>query len=423
MSGWKRVPLGEACIKITDGTHHSPETFPNQADDRFLYLTSRNIRDSGLDLSVVAYVSERDHKDIYSRCDVQLNDVLLTKDGAGTGNCCLNTLQEPFSLLSSVCVLRSRAGVLDARYLLYFLQSTEGRQQITGQMTGAAIKRIILRTIKQATIPLPPLEEQRRIVTVLDEAFAAIATATANAEQNLANARELFEAAARTAIEANLTAGSFHTFAVEALAEARKGSMRTGPFGSQLLHSEFVNDGVAVLGIDNAVENKFRWGKRRFITEEKFQSLSRFLVHPGDVIITIMGTCGRCAIIPDDVPRAINSKHLFCISLDQSRCLPKYLHAYFLHAPDARAYLEERAQGSIMAGLNMGIIREMPVRLPSLVVQENLVRAIEVAKHSAGTLTGIYQRKLVALAALKQSLLHRAFTGELTATMPETLAA
>src|SRR6185503_14321887 len=113
---------------------------------------------------------------------------------AGTGNCCINMLEEPFSLLSSVAVLRPEATILDAKYLLYFLQSTDGRQQIIGQMTGAAIKRAILRTIKQATIPLPPLKEQRRIVAVLDEAFAATAVAIANAEKNLTNTRELFDA-------------------------------------------------------------------------------------------------------------------------------------------------------------------------------------------------------------------------------------
>ena len=60
-------------------------------------------------------------------------------------------------------------------------------------MTGAAIKRIILQDVTRATIPVPPLPEQRRIVGILDEAFAGIATAKANAEKNLQNARALFE--------------------------------------------------------------------------------------------------------------------------------------------------------------------------------------------------------------------------------------
>nr|WP_205600904.1 restriction endonuclease subunit S [Halomonas socia] len=163
------------------------------------------------------------------------------------------------------------------------------------------------------------------------------------------------------------------------------------------------------------MQNVFAWDKKRYITEDKYQELKRYTVQPGDVLITIMGTCGRCAVVPTDIPLSINTKHLCCISLDQSKCIPEFLHSYFLYHPIARNFLESRAKGSIMSGLNMGIIKELPVRLPDTQVQKNIVELINEITEETRRLEAIYQKKLTALAELKQSLLQKAFSGELTA--------
>jgi type I restriction enzyme, S subunit len=295
-------------------------------------------------------------------------------------------------------------------FLYYYLVSIVELLDSLG--TGATFRELSGGKLKEVGVPVPPLPEQQRIVVLLDKAMAGIATAKANAEKNLQNARALL-VLAFGALASHSEQSRWSKTTVAEIAAQKKGAMRTGPFGSQLLHSEFVDNGIAVLGIDNAVANEFRWGERRFIRPKKYEQLKRYRVHPGDVLITIMGTCGRCAIVPNDIPVAINTKHLCCITLDRSKCLPGYLHAYFLYHPVAQEFLSKRAKGAIMAGLNMGIIEELPVLLPSLERQRELISSLDSLRHEIKRLESIYERKLDALEALKKSLLHQALAGQL----------
>ena len=121
-----------------------------------------------MDLSKMAYIERAFHDEVYARCKPSLGDVLLTKDGANTGNVTLNTIDEPFSLLSSVCLIKTNQAVLKPAFLCFYLQSSAGLSAILGQMTGAAIKRIVLKDIKKAVIPFPPLKEQETIVATLN---------------------------------------------------------------------------------------------------------------------------------------------------------------------------------------------------------------------------------------------------------------
>ena len=338
--------------------------------------------------------------------------VLIGEDGAkwGAGANSAFAIEGKTWVNNHAHVIRPhRDKVLDD-WLIYSLNGAD----LMPFISGMTVPKLNQGRLREIPIPLPPLEEQQRIVAVLDEAFEGLARARTHAEANLQNARELFERSAEITFEESAANDNPQTFLVEELALPEKGSIRTGPFGSQLKHSEFVDEGISVLGIDNAVQNEFRWGKARFISEEKYEGLRRYTVKPRDVIITIMGTCGRCAIIPDDIPVAVNTKHLCCISLDQSKCLPEFLHRYFLHSPQGREYLSAQASGSVMDGLNMGIIKAMPVDVPPLEKQQSIAdKLAEIDEHTR-QLAEYYKSKVQDLGHLRQSLLQKAFAGELT---------
>lgn len=156
---WEEKVLGEVTEYLSDGTHFSPKS----QNGEYKYITSKNIRNSGLDLSDVSYISAEEHQEIYKRCSVKFGDLLLTKDGASTGNCCINFLDEEFSLLSSVAVLRPKQKKHNANFLCQVLQSPIGQNEIKGSMAGQAITRITLEKLRAYKFNFPLYEEQTHL--------------------------------------------------------------------------------------------------------------------------------------------------------------------------------------------------------------------------------------------------------------------
>lgn len=177
---WSDFPLEAVCTKIQDGTHFSPKTYDN---GEFLYLTSKNIKNGYIDLSNVQYVSETDHNEIYKRCSIIRGDVLLSKDGT-IGQVCVNELDEPFSLLSSVAFLRPNKEF--SNYFLYqILVSPIGQREIGNAIAGQALKRITLTKINSLKYHFPSLPEQQKIASFLSAVDEKI--------QQLTRKKELLE--------------------------------------------------------------------------------------------------------------------------------------------------------------------------------------------------------------------------------------
>jgi type I restriction enzyme S subunit len=165
--GWSWESLERICSKITDGTHHSPSNGP---EGDYMYLTSKNVRQWKLDLNNITYIDEKTHKEIYARCDVKRDDILYVKDGANTGIAALNTIDEPFSLLSSVGVFRPETGIVPA-YLMFYLNSPLTRERMLSQIAGIAITRLTLTKLNKTIVAIPPLQEQQVISNIVEKSI------------------------------------------------------------------------------------------------------------------------------------------------------------------------------------------------------------------------------------------------------------
>lgn len=157
--GWYNDCLNNVCTKINDGTHCSPESF-DKGD--YMYITAKNIKQNGLDLSNVTYVSEKVHKPIYQRCNPEFGDILYIKDGATTGIATINTMKNEFTLLSSVALLKYDRSLINGYYLIHLLNSKEMYSKIRKNMGGAAITRLTIAKIKKIKVIVPPIDLQNQ---------------------------------------------------------------------------------------------------------------------------------------------------------------------------------------------------------------------------------------------------------------------
>lgn len=291
---------------------------------------------------------------------------------------------------------------LDLRYLYYALKGARlDQHEITTSIPGLS-RNNIYRTV----ISVPPLAEQRRIAALLDVADALVA----KRRQALATLDTLLQSLFLDMFgESHVRQGAWQLRKVDDLLASGEGRIRTGPFGSQLRHSEFEADGVPVLGIDNVVTNEFRWTEPRCLPLAKYDRFRRYKVLPGDVLVTIMGTVGRACVAPDDLPECMSTKHLCVLTLNRNEVAPRFLWASFLFDPAVRSQMKAAGKGAIMEGWNSTAIRNLALRVPPLSLQERFARVCELVIREIVT----QRRGLLLQDSLFTALQFLAFAGPL----------
>ena len=160
-NAYKRITLNDACTKVTDGTHDTPERY----EEGVLLLTGKNIRATGITFDDVEYVSEEDHRIIYDRCNPEYGDVLYTNIGVNYGTACFNNLDYEFSM-KNVALLKPKRELLDGHYLWICLNYM--RDYILSQnQVGGAQTFMGLATIKKISIPVPSINLQKQFAEFL----------------------------------------------------------------------------------------------------------------------------------------------------------------------------------------------------------------------------------------------------------------
>jgi len=326
--------------------------------------------------------------------------------------------QVPEELDGQVCstgyfVFRTKPEV-DSRYLYYYLFSAEFMEAMEMLQSGASYPAVNDSQVKSQTIPLPPLAEQRRIVAMLDEAFEGIAVALAAATKNLANARELFE----TTLNVTFTQKG-EGWDVRKLGDADLLQIIDGDRGTNYpKKSDFSDEGNCLfLNTKNVRPDGFNFDVTMFISKEKDQVLRKGKLERRDVLLTTRGTIGNIALYDSSVPFdniRINSGMLI-FRPNEKEILADYLFELF-RSSFFKSQVSTFVSGAAQPQLPIKTLVNFDLPVPtSLGVQKEIVEMLRAIWKQTQRLEALYQQKIDALTELKQSLLQKAFVGELTA--------
>ncbi len=256
--------------------------------------------------------------------------------------------------------------------------------------------------LKSLPVPVPPLPEQRRIVGILDEAFTGIATAKAHAEQNLQNARAVFE----SELDAVFTQRD-NSHVEKRLADVCE-RITVGHVGS--MAKRYKESGIPFLRSQNVRPFEISLKNVVYIDDEFNRTLGKSQLRPGDVAVVRTGYPGTAAVIPDTL-RASNCSDLVIVRPGPNAD-PHYL-AVFFNSTIGKEMVAGRLVGAAQKHFNVTAAKQVLISFPSVGEQRRIVASLQEFKAETQRLASIYQRKLAALDELKKSLLHRAFSGEL----------
>ena len=370
MERWPVSTLGEACLLIGGGT-------PSKRNSAYYGGPIRwaTVRDMNTDVieETDCRITERAVR--ASSTNVIPAGCVVIATRVGLGKVCL--LANDTAINQDLRGVVPKPGVsLNSRYLFYWFMTMAPR--IIEEGTGATVQGVKVGFVKSLRIPLPPLPKQERIVAILDEAFAAIATATANAEKNLANARELGPAIFLEILSSSGDGWSTTTIGEQVLLQRgfdiTKKQQVPGPVpvvssgGIKSYHAKAMVAGPGVV-----IGRKGSIGQVHFVAEDYW---------PHDTTLWIKDFMGNN---------------------------PRFVYHFFKTMD-----LAKLDSGAANPALNRNMIHPLTASWPSAELQEEIVRRTDTAESLAQSLESKYTDKHRSLSQLKQSILHKAFTGELT---------
>lgn len=406
---WVQHNLSDVIVDIADGPFGSNlklEHYTDKKEARIVQLS--NLSDYGWQEDNTRYTTF-EHAEEIKRCIVNEGELIMGKM-MPAGMTIMRPTTDKMYVLSSDCVrIKLDRSVVADGFFLYTTKSPEFLSQIRIGSQGSTRIRTSISKIKNMNFNVPSLEEQEKIASL----FSEIDTLIQSAEKELEGYRELkqcmfqkmFPKKGETVPEIRFPefTGDWEQRKVTELLKNSSSAMKIGPFGSALKKEYFVEEGVKVYAQENVFTGDFSIGDY-YITEDKYKELKSCELYPGDLVISMMGTIGACAIFPKNAEKGIMNSHLLRLQFN-NEVIPEYIMYLLRDSVLIRKQIDRLSVGSIMSGLSSSVVKKLVFPIPKLAEQKRIARYFE----NLDNLIASQQQELEGYKELKKGLLQQMF--------------
>lgn len=452
---WTKSRLGEICSKPQYGW-----TSKSSKDGKIKYIRTTDISSGKINWESVPFCEkEPDSVDKYR---IEQNDILVSR--AGSVGISYRIEEVPAEAVFASYLIRFKPIIIEPKFIEYFLKTDIYWNSISEFTAGIAVPNVNATKLAELKIPIPPLNEQHRIVEKLDKLLAKVESAKARLERIPRLLKQFRQAVLSAAVSGELTKdwrknnpdvedayvllensiqsikillkGKYkeislpeypineiipskwkYTF-IQPLLNYERNGIKTGPFGSALKKSEHQQKGIPVVGIENIGEGKFNFGNKIFVTAEKAVQLNSFNVLPEEIIISRSGTVGEVCVVPFDFGPALISTNLIRMALNRTVINPYFFTYLFQGSTLILNQIRELCKGSTRDFLNQTILKSLIFVLPPLKEQNEIIKRVEALFKTADQIEARYKKAKAHVDKLQQSILAKAFRGELVAQDP-----
>jgi len=395
---WDLERFGDVCDFVRGPFGGSLKKSIFKPDGHAVYEQQHAIYDQFED---IRYFIDEEKFSEMSRFELKPNDLIMSCSGT-MGKIAIVPHGIKQGIINQALLKLTPKDALLPEFLKLWMDSPNFQQQIEAMSQGAAIKNMAsVKILKEIKVPVPKVSEQQRIVAILDQAFADIEKARANAEKNLKNARELFDSYLQQVFSQRGEGWVEHKL-VEVVDVID--SLHKTP--------KYSDTGYAMVRVTDIKPGALDLSKTRKVCKATYEEFSkRYKARVGDIVFSRVGSYGKSSIVTSNEPFCLGQNTVFL-----APSMNGYYFYYFLNSPRAKEQIDALVAGTTQPTVSLKSLKSLDIPIPAAEIQLKIVTELNHFSDEIGNLESIYKNKLASLDELKKSLLQQAFSGELTKT-------